>query len=232
MKICVVGAGAIGGLLAAKLSRAGEQVTVIARGPHLAAIRAHGLKLVEEGGTETVAKLAATDKIAEAGPQDLVVLGMKAHQVAAVVGDLPALYRPDTMVLTAQNGIPWWYFFKHGGPYEGRQLESVDPGGVIAANLPLERVLACVVYPAAEIIAARRHQAHRGQPLLAVGDRQHSSTPRIKAGFGDADEGRLQGARRVRHPRRDLDEAVGQPQLQSGQRADPRDASKTSAAIR
>src|SRR5262245_22963240 len=122
MRICVVGAGAIGGLLAAKLAHAGEDVAVIARGPHLAAIRANGLKLIEADGQEAsreiVAKVAATDKIAEAGAQDLVVLGMKAHQVAAVVPDLPSLYGPDTMVLTAQNGIPWWYFFKHGGPYE------------------------------------------------------------------------------------------------------------------
>src|SRR3954463_5791643 len=120
MKVCVVGAGAIGGLLAAKLQQAGEQVSVIARGPHLAAIKANGLKLIEENGSEVVARVAATDKIAEAGQQDLVILGMKAHQVAAVVKDLHHLYTPGTMVLTAQNGIPWWYFFKVGGAYEGR----------------------------------------------------------------------------------------------------------------
>jgi oxalate---CoA ligase len=151
MKICVVGAGGIGGLLAARLAHSGHDVTVIARGPHLAAIRANGLKLIEEDGSEKVVQVKATDKIAEAGKQDLVILGMKAQQVAAVVKDLPALYDDKTVVLTAQNGIPWWYFFKNGGPHEGRVLESVDPGGVIAANLPADRVLGSVVYPAAEI---------------------------------------------------------------------------------
>jgi 2-dehydropantoate 2-reductase len=152
MKICVVGAGGIGGLLAARLAQSGEDVTVIARGPHLAAIRADGLKLIEEDGRETVSRLAATDKITDVSPQDLVVLGMKAHQVAAVVRDLHIIYDTRTAVLTAQNGIPWWYFFKHGGSHEGRRLESVDPGGIIADHLPVDRVLASVVYPAAEII--------------------------------------------------------------------------------
>jgi 2-dehydropantoate 2-reductase len=151
MKICVVGAGGIGGLLAARLAQSGEDVTVIARGPHLAAIRAGGLKLIEEDGRESVSRIAATDKILEVSPQDLIILGMKAHQVAAVVRDLPAMYGRDTTVLTAQNGIPWWYFMRVGGPQEGRRLESVDPGGIIAGNLPAERVLGSVVYPAAEI---------------------------------------------------------------------------------
>lgn len=150
MRICVIGAGAIGGLLAAKLADAGEDVSVIARGPHLAAISANGLKLIE-GDKETIAKVKASNRIADVGEQDLIILGMKAHQVAAIVRDLPAIYGPQTSVLTAQNGIPWWYFFKHGGPHEGARLESVDPGGVIADNLPIERVIASVVYPAAEI---------------------------------------------------------------------------------
>jgi 2-dehydropantoate 2-reductase len=150
MKVCVIGAGAIGGLLAAKLARAGEDVSVVARGAHLAAIASSGLTLIEEGA-QTVAKVKASDRIADFGEQDLIILGMKAHQVAAVVGDLPAIMGPRTAVLTAQNGIPWWYFFKHGGPHEGARLESVDPGGVIADHLPIDRVLASVVYPAAEI---------------------------------------------------------------------------------
>ena len=150
MKVCVIGAGAIGGLLAAKLARAGEDVSVVARGAHLAAIASSGLTLIEEGA-QTVAKVKASDRIADFGEQDLIILGMKAHQVAAVIGDLPAIMGPRTAVLTAQNGIPWWYFFKHGGPHEGARLESVDPGGVIADHLPIDRVLASVVYPAAEI---------------------------------------------------------------------------------
>jgi len=179
MKICVVGAGAIGGLLAAKLQQVGEQVSVIARGPHLEAIKANGLKLIEEDGSEVVARVAATDKIAEAGPQDLVILGLKAHQVAAIVNDLKHLYTPDTMVLTAQNGIPWWYFFKHGGPYEGRQLDSVDPGGTVAANLPIERVLASVVYPAAEIIEPGVIKHIEGN-RFSLSEIDNTETPRIK----------------------------------------------------
>jgi len=150
MKICVIGAGAIGGLLAAKLAKSGEEVSVVARGAHLAAIRAEGLRLIEEG-EEYCARIAASDRLADLGPQDLLILGMKAHQVAAVVRDLPVAMGPETAVLTAQNGIPWWYFFKHGGAYEGTRLESVDPGGVVADHLPVDRVLASVVYPAAEI---------------------------------------------------------------------------------
>lgn len=179
MKICVVGAGAIGGLLAAKLQNAGEDVSVIARGPHLAAIRANGLKLIEEDGNEIVARVKATDKIAEAGPQDLVILGMKAHQVEAVVVDLKQLYGPETMVLTAQNGIPWWYFFKVGGAYEGRQLKSVDPTGSIAANLPIERVVASIVYPAAEIIQPGVIKHIEGN-RFSLAEIDNSETPRIK----------------------------------------------------
>jgi 2-dehydropantoate 2-reductase len=190
MRICIVGAGAVGGLLAAKLAAAGEEVKVVARGPHLAAMRAHGLKLIEEDGTERIAEIAAVERIADAGPQDLVILGVKAHQVAAIVADLASLYEPHTMVMTAQNGIPWWYFLKHGGPFEGQRIESVDPGGVIAAHLPAERVIASVVYPAAEIAAPgviRHIEGNR----FSVAEIDNSKTARIeevsaamrKAGF-------------------------------------------------
>jgi 2-dehydropantoate 2-reductase len=150
MKICVIGAGAIGGLLAAKLAEAGEEVGVVARGAQLKAIREHGLVLREED-KDIVARVAASDRIADLGEPDLIVLGMKAHQVAAVAPEVGSILGPRTLVLTAQNGIPWWYFFKHGGPREGVRLQSVDPGGVIADHLPIDRVIATVVYPAAEI---------------------------------------------------------------------------------
>ena len=179
MRICVVGAGAIGGLLAVKLSTIGHDVSVIARGPHLKAIRTDGLRLIEEG-IETLARVKATDTIAELGEQDLVILGMKAHQVEAVVRDLPALYGSETMVLTAQNGIPWWYFHKYGGEYEGYRLESVDPGGVVAAHLPVERVIGTVVYPAAEIIepgVIKHIEGYR----FSLAEIDNSETPRIKA---------------------------------------------------
>ncbi|MCW5745249.1 MAG: 2-dehydropantoate 2-reductase [Alphaproteobacteria bacterium] len=180
MKICVVGAGAIGGLLAVRLAEAGEQVSVIARGPHLAAIRERGLRLIGEDGHEAVARVAATDRIAEAGPQDLVILGMKAHQVAAVVRDLPALYGAETTVLTAQNGIPWWYFMKQPGPHEGTRLHSVDPGGIIADNLPLERVIGSVVYPAAEITAPGVIHHIEGN-RFSLAEIDGADTPRIQA---------------------------------------------------
>ncbi|HTO79311.1 MAG TPA: 2-dehydropantoate 2-reductase [Methylocystis sp.] len=150
MRICVVGAGAIGGLLAAKLARAGEEVCVVARGAQLAAIHRQGLTLIDGGETFT-ANLPASERIADFGPQDLMVLAVKAHQLASVVPELAPVLGENTLVLTAQNGVPWWYFFKHGGVHEGRRLESVDPGGIIADSLPIERVVASVVYPSAEV---------------------------------------------------------------------------------
>lgn len=153
MKICVVGAGAIGGLLGARLAKAGEDVTLIARGPQLAALQANGMRFIEEDGSEFTVKPRAVSNLKEAGPQDLIILGMKAHQVAAVVSDLPSAYHDDTVVLTAQNGIPYWYFMKYGGPHEGKIIESVDPGGVVAKGIDINRVIGSVVYPASEMIA-------------------------------------------------------------------------------
>src|ERR1700722_7954721 len=119
------GAGAPGGHIAANLAAAGQSVTVVARGEHLKAIREHGLTL-KENGEEIVARVEATDRIAEAGGAGRVVLGGKAHQLAPIAADVASIVTPTTMVMTAQNGIPWWYFFKHGGPHEGVRLESVD----------------------------------------------------------------------------------------------------------
>ncbi len=152
MRIAIVGVGAIGGLLAAALHRAGAEVGVVARGAHLAAIRENGLKLIDAGG-EYVARLPASDRLADLGPRDCIVLGVKAHQVADIAGQVAETLGPDTSILTAQNGVPWWYFHKSGGPHEGRGLESVDPGGRIAAALPFERLIGSVVYPAGEIAA-------------------------------------------------------------------------------
>ena len=179
MKICVVGAGAIGGLLAIKLAQSGNDVTVIARGPNLKAIEENGFKLIAEDGGESITQLRALGSISEAGPQDLVILGMKAHQVAAIVQELPTMYHDETMVLTAQNGIPWWYFFKHGGEYDGRILESVDPGGVIAKNLPIERIVGTVVYPAAEMIQPGVLKHIEGN-RFSVAEIDNSATPRIE----------------------------------------------------
>src|SRR6516162_5725354 len=118
MNITGIGAGAIGGHVAAKLAAAGERVKVVARGAHLKAIREHGLVL-KEGGETIVARVEATDRIAEAGAADLIVLAVKAHQLTPIAADVAAIVAPATMVMTTQNGIPWWYFFKHAGPHEG-----------------------------------------------------------------------------------------------------------------
>jgi 2-dehydropantoate 2-reductase len=154
MKITIVGAGAIGGYLGARLALAGEDVTFVARGPNLEALRSNGIRLIEEDGTERVAQpIRAVQSMADAGPQDYVLLTLKGHQVEQVAADMRALYGPETAVVTMQNGIPWWYFHKLGGEYDGRPVTMADPRGIIAANLENERIIGSVVYPASELIA-------------------------------------------------------------------------------
>ena len=154
MKIAIIGAGAIGGYVGARLALAGEDVTFIVRGANLAAIRSHGIKLVSRDGVEQVARnVEASDDYAAVGVQDLVVLAMKAHQLEAVVADLPHLIGPQTSIVTMQNGIPFWYFHEHGGVLAGTTVSSVDPTGVIGAAIPACQVIGCVVYPASELIA-------------------------------------------------------------------------------
>ncbi len=151
MRICIFGAGAIGGYLGADLARVPElDVTVIARGPHLAAIREHGLKLLVDG-EERIAHPAATDDPKEVGVQDYVILGLKAHQGWEVADRMAPMLGPDTAVVTCQNGVPWWYFHGLEGPYEGLRLASVDPGDRQWNAIGPERVIGCVVYPAGEI---------------------------------------------------------------------------------
>lgn len=150
MKICVVGAGSIGGLLAHKLSRTGADVSVVVRGPHLEAIRKNGLSLIEND-LPIVVNIRAFGTLAEAGEPDLIILGLKANQITPIAHELAQMAVANTLILTAQNGIPWWYFSRHGGRFEGLHLESVDPGRVIADNLKIENVIASVVYPAARI---------------------------------------------------------------------------------
>ena len=151
MKVCVVGAGAIGGYMAVRIAKAGHDVSVIARGPHLAAIRTHGLKLVEADQELVVTNLSATDNICELGPQDVVLLALKAHQIEAVVGDLSVLLGPKTVLVTLQNGIPWWYFQKLDSPYSGRVVKTVDPNGVLFNKIDPDRIIGCIAYPAATI---------------------------------------------------------------------------------
>ena len=152
MKIAVIGAGAIGGLVGARLALAGEDVTFLVRGKNLSAIRENGFRLVAADGREEVARLKATDRYAEAGVQDLVILAMKAHQVEAVLPELHHLMGPDTVVLPMQNGIPFWYFHRHGGALEGTPVRSVDPEGAVSRGIDARRILGCVVYPASELV--------------------------------------------------------------------------------
>ena len=179
MKICVVGAGAIGGYVAVRLAQAGHAVSAIARGPHLAAIRAHGLKLVEAAQELVATDLEATDRIADLDTQDVVLLALKAHQIAAVVDDLPGLLGPDTVLVTLQNGIPWWYFQKLRGPYADRVVETVDPGGVLFNAIDPNRIIGCIGYPAATIVepgVIRHIEGNR----FPVGELDGSDSDRVR----------------------------------------------------
>ena len=146
-----MGAGAIGGYLAVRLATAGHDLSVVARGPHLAAIRKQGLKLIEIDQELIAHPLAATDRIQELGSQDVVLLALKAHQISAVVDDLPILFDSNTVLVTLQNGIPWWYFQKLKGPYSGRVVRAVDPEGVLFNSIDPERIIGCIPYPATVI---------------------------------------------------------------------------------
>jgi len=181
MRIAVVGAGAIGGYLGAKLALAGEEVTFIARNRNLAAINANGFRLILEDGSEQHAVTArAVQHIADAGEQDAVLLTVKAHQVRDVLPDLRALFGPKTMVVTMINGLPWWYFHRLAGPFEGRQLDSVDPGGTIAAHIEPERIIGSVVYPATELIEPGLVRVIEGN-RFTLGELDGSRSERIDA---------------------------------------------------
>ena len=180
MRVCIVGAGAIGGYVAAKLALAGAHVSVIIRGANLAAVNASGLTLVEAGQEQVVREIVATNKLAEVGPHDIVILAMKAHQVTPIANQLEPLLGPETTIVTMQNGIPWWYFQKHGGEFDGRRIDSVDPGGVIAAHLDIARVIGCVVYPACEMVAPGVIHHIEGN-RFPVGEIDGTETPRVTA---------------------------------------------------
>ena len=152
MKICIFGAGAIGGFMGVKLAQAGADVSLVARGPHLAAMQANGLTLIEEDGTRSTVAVTASDDPAALGPQDYVIITLKAHSVPPVVEKMQPLIGQDTTIVSGVNGVPWWYFHKIGGPLEGTRLASVDPGDAQWNGFGPDRVLGCVVYPAAEVV--------------------------------------------------------------------------------
>jgi 2-dehydropantoate 2-reductase len=179
MKIAVVGAGAIGGYLGGWLAAAGEDVTYIARGANLEAIQRHGMRVIGEDGVEQVGKGRAVQSMREAGTQDVVLLTVKAHQVADVAGDLRHLLGDDTTIVTMQNGIPWWYFHKHGGEFEGRTVKAADPDGTVASLIDSDRVVGSVVYPAATLTAPGVVHVVEGK-RFTLGELDGAETERVK----------------------------------------------------
>ncbi len=151
MKICIFGAGAIGGYMGAKLAGVGADVSLVARGPHLAAMQANGLTLIEDGARKTVS-VTASDDAADLGVQDYVIVTLKAHSVPAVVPKMAPLIGPETTIVSGVNGVPWWYFHGLEGPHEGTRLQTVDPGNAQWNGFGPDNVLGCVVYPAAEVL--------------------------------------------------------------------------------
>lgn len=181
MKIAIVGAGAIGGYLGVRLAAAGEDVSFIARGANLAAIRKDGMKLVLEDGAQMHARgVRAFEKPADAGAHDVVLLTLKAHQVGAVAADLKSLCHDQTAIVTMQNGIPWWYFYKHGGEHDGKPVPAADPDGAIARHIDPARVIGSVVYPAANLTAPGVVQVIEGN-RFTLGEPDGAATPRVKA---------------------------------------------------
>ena len=181
MRYTIVGAGAIGGYLGAKLALAGEDVTFIARNRNLAAINAQGMTLVLPDGEKQQARnVRAVQDPAEAGPQDVVFLTTKAHQVRELLPGLRSLFGPETMVVTMINGLPWWYFEKLGGAYDGRQLSSVDPDGALAAGIEVNRLIGSIVYPAAELMEPGVVRVIEGN-RFTLGELDNQRTPRIEA---------------------------------------------------
>jgi len=180
VKIAVIGVGAIGGFVGARLAHAGEDVTFIARGANLEALRSRGIRLVMTDGSEqAVPQVHATADYAAAGPQDMVILALKAHQVEAIASNVPKLFGPDTVVVPLQNGIPYWYFHQHGGALAGTRIQSVDPNGLIGASIPCERVIGCVVYPAAAATAPGVIHHVEGD-RFPIGELDGKETPRVR----------------------------------------------------
>jgi 2-dehydropantoate 2-reductase len=180
MKICIFGAGAIGGLMGAKLAAKGNvDVTFIARGPHLAAMRENGVKLISEGA-EQIVHPRCVESAEEAGPQDYVLVTLKAHSLLSAAKQMQPLLGPDTAIVSAVNGIPWWYFHGLGGAHEGRIVQSVDPDGQVSALLPPSRAIGCIVYPAAEVTAPGVIDHSYGD-RFSLGEPDGSRSPRAQA---------------------------------------------------
>ena len=216
MKYAIVGAGAIGAYLGAKLSLAGEDVHLIARGPHLASMQSHGVKVRSPQG-DFEAHLHATDDYDAIGLVDFVFLTVKAHSLTQIAPRLAPLLGPETAVVSAQNGIPWWYFQCHGGPWEGTQLESVDPGGTIAAAIESGRIIGCVVYPSTVIVEPGEVQHIEGD-RFSIGELDGSQAERCKRLSAALNTSGFRCRGPAEHPPRAVGQAPGQRGVQPGQR--------------
>ena len=189
MKACIYGAGAIGGWIGAGLAGAGATLSVVARGATLEALQAHGLRL-EQGGQPRSVTVQASANPAELGVQDLVVIAVKAPALVEVARQIAPLIGPDTVVLTAMNGVPWWFLQGFGGALAGRQLQSVDPTGEITAAIPPAQVIGCVVHASCSLNGPGHVKHHFGNGLI-IGEPAGGSSPRseallallLKAGF-------------------------------------------------
>lgn len=178
MKIAIVGAGAIGAFLGAKLALSGVDVYLIARGPHLREMQANGVRIRSPEG-DFEAHPTATGDYESIGPVDYVFLTVKAHSLTAIAPNLAPLLGPETAVVSAQNGIPWWYFQSHGGPFDGQSIESVDPGGVIAKAIDPSRIIGCVVYPSTVIVEPGVIEHIEGN-RFSIGELDGTSSDRCK----------------------------------------------------
>jgi len=178
MKFAIVGAGAIGAFAGAMLAKSGEDVTLIARGAHLRAMQEHGVRVRGSLGEFEVHPVA-TDDPATIGTVDVVLLTLKAHSLTAMAPRLAPLVGPETSIVSMQNGIPWWYFYRHGGKWEGMELESIDPGGAINRSIDPARVIGCVVYPSTSIVEPGIVQHVEGT-RFAIGEPDGSKSERCR----------------------------------------------------
>ncbi len=200
MRVAIVGAGAIGGVLGARLAWRGHEVALVARGEHLAAIRRGGLTLVDHvGGASGTYRPAASDEPADFGAQDLVIVALKAQAIGGMLPRLLPLLRDDTVVVPAINGLPWWYFYREAGPHEGRRLHSLDPHDTMFADLDCRHVVGCVVHVAAEVRAPGEVH-HTGGLRLVLGEPDDSASERLQRVCAALDDAGLQAqpSRRIR----------------------------------
>lgn len=197
MRICIYGAGAIGAHLGGFLARTDAEVSLIARGPHLEAMQRNGLRVIGIDGEAFTVRPRATNDPAELGPQDYVIVTLKAHQAPGVVGAMQPLLGPDTAVVTAMNGVPWWYFHGLAGPWANQPIESVDPGGAQWHGLGPQRAIGCVVYPATEIVEPGVCKVVEGD-AYALGEPDGTRSERVRALSGKIIEAGLRAPVRSR----------------------------------